>query len=138
MASETIDKILAARRAAEAAQTEADKFYSVISGEGLQESFLELQFKNGLRTAFAYSDLSWFNFDPDASCMDMEFGSFLVTLKGRGLYPAVFQAIKNRRVAWIKEADSEMQDHERNEVFIGEILVTPPEDFGGEEEETKE
>jgi hypothetical protein len=138
MAGDSIDKLLASRRSAEQPAREQDKFYSVISGDGLEEKFIELQYRIGIRTCFAYGDLSWFNYDPEAGCIDLEFGGYLVTVKGRNLYPALFHAIKGKRVAWIKEADTELQDHEGNELYIAEITVTPPEGFAGEEESKQE
>ena len=131
-----IDEILNQRRAKEAAadeSTENDKFFSVLRAEGLQEHFLELQFRNGLQTCFNYSDLLWFSNDPESGCLDLEFGGFLITIKGRGM-GKLFQGIKSKRVAWVKEADSSLQDHKDNECFIEEIGITPPDGFEGEEE----
>ena len=137
--ADKIDEIIIAKQKSKQETTDKDnKFFLIVSGGNLQENFLELQFKNGLRTAFSYTDLAWLNFDPDAGCMDMEFGGFLVTVKGRGLYPALFQAIKAKQVAWIKEADSEMQDSKENENFVEEITVTPPKGFGGDENDATE
>ncbi|MBL9177218.1 MAG: hypothetical protein JNM65_04080 [Verrucomicrobiaceae bacterium] len=136
--ADKIDEILKARQAAEKPlpQTEgSDKFFSILVGEGIQEHFLELQFQNGLQTCFSYSDLLWFNHDPESGCIDMEFGGFLVTVKGRGLRP-LFNGIKGKRVAWVKEADSELQDHQENESFVESISITPPKGFS--EEETAE
>ena len=128
-----IDEILKQRQqpAAEP-ETKGDKFYSVLLADGLQENFLELQFRNGLQTCFSYSDLLWFSHDPEAGCIDLEFGGFLITIKGRGLR-TLFAGVKNKRVAWVKEADSELQDHEENESFVEGITITPPSDFSGGE-----
>ncbi|MCB1202909.1 MAG: hypothetical protein KDN18_01515 [Verrucomicrobiae bacterium] len=141
MGPDRIDQILEEkRRKAEQPGTAqgagGDKFFSVMLGEGMQENFLELQFSNGLQTCFSYTDLIWFNHDPESGCIDLAFGGFLVTVKGRGLRP-LFSAIKQKRVAWVKEADSEMQDHQDNETFIEGITITPPKDFT-EESETEE
>ncbi len=133
--ADKIDEILKQRQAAETpsdALADADKFFSILNVEGMQENFLELQFKNGLQTCFNYNDLLWFNHDPESGCIDLEFGGFLITVKGRGLRP-VFNGIKSKRVAWIKEADSEMQDHKDNETFVEEISITPPKGFAEEE-----
>lgn len=130
-----IDEILKQRQgAAEAApeEPEADKFFSVLLGEGMQENFLELQFRNGLQTCFSYTDLLWFNHDPEAGVIDLEFGGFLITVKGRGLKP-IFYGVKNKRVAWVKEADSGLQDHKDNECYVEEISITPPKGFAEEE-----
>ena len=72
MAASTIDEILKERRrkgggTSESIGEDPAKFYSVLSAEGLQENFLEIRFQDGLRTCFAYADLSWFNYDP-SSC----------------------------------------------------------------------
>lgn len=122
MAREAVDRILGEKRQAAG----GDKFYSVLLGEGLQEHFLEFQFRIGLRTCFSYTDLLWFNYDPEAGCVDLEFGGYLVTIKGRGLSPSLFNGIKQKRVAWIKEADSEAQDHPGNDIFIEAITISPP------------
>ncbi len=136
--SNTIENILEERkRRGEAPSGEEEgKFFSVLLGEGLQESFLELRFRNGLKSCFSYSDLTWFNFDPDSGTLDLEFGEFLVTLTGRRLGERLFHAIKSKRAAWVKEADSDFEDHEANEIYIAGIAITPPEGFG--EEETAE
>lgn len=129
MGNEAIDRILEEKRKATepapAQSEQEDKFFSILGGEGLHEEFLEFQLKNGNRTMFSYSDLNWVNYDPKEGCIDLEFGSALVTVKGRGLVPKLWQGIKTKRVAWIKEADTEMQDHNANESFISEILITP-------------
>ncbi len=128
---DNIDDILKKRQAAQpVAETEedGDKLYSVLIGEANQENFLELRFQNGLQTCFSYSDLLWFNHDPEAGCIDLECGGFLITVKGRGLRP-IFNGIKNKRVAWIKEADSDLQDHDGLKTYIKEISITPPKGF---------
>lgn len=131
--ADKIDEILKQRQAVAAEpETAGDKFFSILVGEGLQENFLEFQFQNGLQTCFNYSDLLWFNHDPEAGCIDLEFGGFLITVKGRGLRP-LFNGIKGKRVAWVKEADDELQDHKDNECFVESISITPPKDFAGEE-----
>lgn len=130
----TIDEILQKRRSQEAASEEPvveDKFYSILVGEGMQEHFLELRFTNGLCTCFSYTDLLWFNHDPEMGCLDLAFGGFLITIKGRGLVP-VFNGIKQKRVGWVMEADATLQDHDRNTCFIEEIGITPPKDFTDE------
>ena len=92
---------------------------------------LELRMRTGNLVCFSYSDLLWFNYDPQAGCIDLEIGGFLINIKGRGLVPKLWNGIKNKRVAWIREADTEMQDHKGNDSFIQEILITPP-SAGGE------
>jgi hypothetical protein len=37
--------------------------------------------------------------------------------------------VKGKRVAWVKEADSNLQDHKDNDCFIEEISITPPKGF---------
>ncbi|MDP1591914.1 MAG: hypothetical protein Q8M07_29410 [Prosthecobacter sp.] len=129
--ADKIDEILKARQAAEKPAEltpDGDKFFSILIGEGMQENFLELQFRNGLQTCFSYTDLLWFNHDPESGSLDLEFGGFLITIKGRGLRP-LFQGIKNKRVAWVREAASELQDHKDNETYVEEITITPPKGF---------
>lgn len=129
--ADKIDEILKARQAAEKpaeVTPDGDKFFSILIGEGMQENFLELQFRNGLQTCFSYTDLLWFNHDPESGSLDLEFGGFLITIKGRGLRP-LFQGIKNKRVAWVREAASELQDHKDNETYVEEITITPPKGF---------
>lgn len=135
-----IDEILQQRRPADASQeaeAEGDKFFSLMLGDGINEHFLELQFSNGLQTCFSYVELIWFNHDPEQGCIDLAFGSFLITIKGRGL-AALFAGLKQKRVAWVKEADSQMQDHKGNSTFIEEITITPPKDFTDNPPESEE
>lgn len=105
-----------------------DKFFSILRGEGLHEHFLELQFRNGLQTCFSYDGLSWFNYDPESGCIDLEFGGFLVTVRGRGLKP-LFNGIKSKRVAWVREANDVIQDHTGNESYVEEISITAPQGY---------
>ena len=132
--SEKIDSILEERRK-QLDQQRADPnvFYQTSRVDGADDTFLELRFRNGIQTAFAYQNLAWFNYDPSASVIDMEFTGFVVSIEGRGLTD-LFQAIKSRRVGWVRESDTEMQDSEQITVFIKDITITPPEDFGTEEE----
>lgn len=140
MQNDRISEILESRRKQEQASgvggesaEDGDKFYSVLRGEGVTEHFLELQFANGMQSAFSYADLHWFNHDAEAGCLDCQFAGFLITIKGRGL-KRVFHGIKGKRIAWVREADSTMQDHPGNDCFIEEILVVPPDGFEGESE----
>jgi hypothetical protein len=128
--SDAIERILASRRGEQAKTEEKseekneDKFFLSLS-PGLQENFLELQLRDGLRVAFSYTDLMWLNYSPDSNCLDLQFGSALVTIKGRGFYPKLFSRLKEKRVVWIKEADSEMEDHKGNDSYIEAIEILP-------------
>ncbi len=128
MAQDSIDKVLGARKpAAEVvAEGEGDKFYSIMVGEGTEEHYLELKLRDGIRICLSYTDLAWFSYDPDGPTINLEFGVLFATIKGRGLGDALFNGIKQKRVAWVKEADTEMQDHKGNKVFIEEISVALP------------
>lgn len=133
MAQDSIDKVLAAKR--EASQTpeevEGEKFFSILVGDGEEENYLELKMRDGLRICLSYTDLSWFSYDmeKDWAKIDLEFGEIFVTVKGRGLGDALFNGLKQKRVGWIKERDTEMQDHPGNKVFIDEItFVTKQEE----------
>jgi hypothetical protein len=136
MGPDSIDKILEAKRQTVAAPTDAegDKFYSILIGEGLQEHYLELKMRDGLRICLSYTDLMWFSLDPEGPKIDLEFGGIFVTIKGRGLGDRLFDGIKQKRVAWVKEADTEMQDHPANKIFIEEItFLTKKEEAAPEE-----
>lgn len=135
MQQDRISEILESRRKTDKPAeepVEGEKFYSILIGE-VNESFLELRFSDGMQSAFSYSDLHWFNFDPEAACLDCQFGHFLITIKGRGL-KRIFAGLKNKRLAWVKEADSTMEDHVGNDCYIEGIVVTPPDGFAGEGE----
>ena len=116
-----------------ASEEDQRKFYSTLSSESYEENFLEIRFKNGLKTCFAYSDLNWFHYDVDDGVVDLEFGGFQVSIEGRGLGDKFFQAIKSKRMAWVKEADSDFQDNSDCEIYIKTILVGVPEGFGGDD-----
>ncbi len=131
MGQSAVEKLLDSRRSAggmptEATSAEGDKFSLILVGDRMEEHFLELRFRTGLRTAFAYSDLIFFNYDPESGTLDLDFGGYLITVKGRGLGERVFDGVKQKKVVWLKEADSEMQDHHGNDTFISAILITPP------------
>ena len=144
MAPETIDDILKRKQSEKTAappspeaDKQEDKFFSILVGEGVQENFLELQFRDGVRTCLSYTDLMWFNYSPDEG-LDLEFGGFLISIKGRGLMPKLFNGIKQKRVAWLKESDVELQNHKDNETFIETITITPPKGFTEEENQPAE
>ena len=144
MAQETIDEIIRKKQAEKSAAAppaaespQEDKFFSILIGDNFQENFLELQTRDGLRTCFPYSDIIWMAFDPESG-LSIDFGGFWVLIKGRGLAGKLFQGLKQKRVAWVKEADHELQDHKENEIYISEITITPPKDFTEQEEQTAE
>jgi hypothetical protein len=140
--ADAIQKILESRRpAAPAAEQpatgdDADKFFSILVGDAIDELFLELRFNTGMRSCFAYNDLAWFNYDPESSTIDLEFGGYLITIKGRGLGERLFDGLKRKRVSYVKEKDVEFEDHKGNAVFIESISITPP--SSGEAEEQAE
>lgn len=139
MSQETIDQILQSRKQGQkqespAPETQQDKFFSILVGEGSQENFFEIQSRDGLLTCFSYADLIWIVYDPATGIM-LEFGGYLVSIEGRGLHPRLFLGIKQKRVAWVKEADSEMQDHKDNDHFIAKITISPPKELLDEAEE---
>lgn len=103
---------------------EATRFYQLIRVDNT-EHFLELRFRDGIRCAFAYDKMFWFNYAPDASGMELDFMGTTVVVTGRGLSELI-QPLKSRRISWLKEADTDLQDHEGNTVFINEIYIIPP------------
>ena len=127
-----VDKIIESRRAANSnvglasAAQEEDKFSLILAGDRMEENFLELKFRSGLPTAFPYGDILFLNYDPDSGSLDVDFGGYLVTVTGRNLGGRVFDGIKHKKLVWLKEADSEMQDNNENELFISSITITPP------------
>lgn len=131
--SKDLDQLMKQRQ--EDGEATTERFFSVLRGEGLVEEFFEIRFRNGVQTCFSYKDLTWFNYSPDEGLIDVEFSGFLVTIKGRGLVPKLFEAIKSKRVAWVREADDGLHDSKELDHFVGSILVTPPEGFGDEEDE---
>lgn len=130
MSDSAVDRLMRERpRPPAQAASQEGKFFQVLPADGLTENFIEFRFRNGMRTCFNFGDLQWFSWDPESGHLDMEFGGYSVIIKGRGLYDSLFQGIKNRRVAWVEEASSEMQDHAGNEAFVEEISIIPPSDF---------
>lgn len=122
--ADSIDKILQQKKLTEgeaSAENESDKFYSVLLGEGLQENFFETRFREGDVVCFSYNDLMFFDYDPEEGRISLEFGGYSVVIRGSGLHPKLFQAIKSKRVAWVKESDTPMQKHQGNETFIEDI-----------------
>jgi hypothetical protein len=113
---DSIDKVLASRgqpsvlgQAAPVPASEGNEFFGILVGEGEQEHFLELRLNIGLKTCFSYTDLQFFNYDPEDGSLMLDFGLYAVTLRGRGLGDKLFHGIRRKKVAWVKEADSKMQ-----------------------------
>ena len=140
MSQNAIDQILEKRRKAEAAaplsapgeSTSAsevykeEQFYSLLVAAGLEENFIEFRFRDGLSLSLPYRSIEWFDHDPDEG-INVEFGRCLVTIRGRGLKPRLYNGIKQHKVAWVKEADSNFEDQVDFETFIEEIVITPAE-----------
>ena len=132
-----IDEILQGRRKQAAAplatpDDEADKFFSVLGGDLVDDPFVEFRFRDGFRLALPYRDVVWISCDPEGE-IKMDFGSTTMVIKGRGLAGGLFDGLKQKRVIWIQEANTEMQDHDKNKVFIADISfereepeATPP------------
>jgi hypothetical protein len=122
---DNIDKILEGRRQQAPAPTaapedEADKFYSVLGGDLVDDPFVEFRFRDGFRLALPYRDVVWISCDPEGE-IKMDFGSTTMVIKGRGLSAGLFDGLKQKRVIWIQEASTEMQDHDKNKVFVADI-----------------
>lgn len=124
----TLDAILASGKQSE---DPGSRFYQLMRVDNA-EHFLELRFRDGIKTAFAYDKLNWVNFAPAQSMLDMDFMGTMVSLEGRGLTD-LFQALKSKKISWIKEADTDLEDNDTNTVFVKQIVITPPaEDFKDE------
>ncbi len=133
MAQDSIDKVLESRRqqAAQPAapkEGEGDKFFSLLGGDVVDDPFLEFRFRDGLKLCFPYRDIVWFSHDPKTPAIQIDFGTMIINIKGRGLDGELYAGIKSRRVVWIKEADSDMQDHDKNPVFIEDIGFESPDE----------
>ena len=136
MSESAIDKILGRANAhapEPVVQEDTTKFYSLLIGEGNQEHFLEFRFRSGGISCFSYSDLQWFHYDPEEGCIDMEFGGIMVVIRGRGLSGRLFQGIRQKRLTWLKESDSDMEDHKDNDAFVSSITITAPQSLTNEE-----
>lgn len=101
-----------------------NKFFQLMRIDNA-EHFLELRFRDGIKTAFSYDRLFWVNYSPETSMLDMDFMGTTVSIEGRGL-GEIFQALKSRKVSWVKEADSDLEDNDSNSVFIKELTILPP------------
>ncbi len=121
--SNSLDAILGASPSSETSST---RFYQMMRGENL-EHYIEFRFRDGIRTAFSYDKLSWFNFSPEHGMLDLNFMGTMVSIEGRGL-DEFFQALKAKKISWVKEAETEWQDNNANTVFIKEITILPPKD----------
>jgi hypothetical protein len=131
MEQNSIDKVLEKRRQEAqpqaANEAEGDKFYSILGGDVVDDPFLEFRFRDGFKLCLPYRDVTWISYHPKEPEIKVDFGTVAISIKGRGLADELFDGIKQKRVVWIKEADSEMQDHDKNKVFIEEISFEPEE-----------
>lgn len=130
--ADSIDKILESRRQQTAQppapkEEDGDRFYSLLGADVVEDPFLELRFRDGFKLCLPYRDIVWVSYDPKGPDIKVDFGSTTVCIKGRGLDGELFNGLKQKRVVWIKEADTEMQDHDRNKVFIADIGFEPEE-----------
>lgn len=126
--NDPIGKILASRQpAATEADAKGDKFYGVLLGEGVAPAFVDIRLRSGCRLGIDYSNLDWLFYDPEAKTIELEFGSVSLSVRGRGL-AKLYESFLKRRVEWVKEADSEMQDHKENETYVSDIVVISTEE----------
>ena len=115
-----------------------EEYYSTTGANGFERKYLDLRFRTGQRTAFNYDNLSWINFDPTDSCLDLDFGDYHLTICGRGLNKELYNDLLERRVTWLREADTDLEDNETPSVFISDLLITPPEGLEMEAPPAKE
>lgn len=108
---------------------DGSEFFLVLRGEGVSEGFLEFRFRNGAQLCLPYDSILWFNYSPDLARIEMDFGGYVVSINGRGLVPKLYDSIKARRVAWIREADTEMQDSKDFDCYIESIILDLAEDL---------
>ena len=134
--ADKIDSILEERQKRQSGESIDSFFFQPVRIEGT-EYFFEIRFRNGIKTAFKYDDLSWFNYDPERG-IDISFAGNTVTIEGRGLSPVLFDAIKAKKISWVREADTEMQDNPDQPLFISDITITPADDFGAREQAEEE
>ncbi|MEZ0295281.1 MAG: hypothetical protein ACAI35_02390, partial [Candidatus Methylacidiphilales bacterium] len=95
MQTESIEQLLARKRAekGEAPPSEAKSpFYSQQPVEWPLPLWLEVRLRNGTFISFDAKDFSWISFDPDGSFLDLHIEGFGVTIKGKGLYPKLYEA----------------------------------------------
>ena len=138
--ADAIDSLMEKRRKAGAGKTTTPaerpgQFFGMSKEGSGDEHYFEIRLREGLKTCFSYVDLAWFNYDPEAGCLDLAFGEFVVTISGRGLGGDLFDGIKRREVSWVRESDSDLEDNAEMDVYISEILLSPPEGFSDEGEE---
>lgn len=123
--ADKIDEILQGRRQQAAApakpeEEEGDKFFGGLVGDLVDDPFLEFRFRDGFHLALPYRDVVWISYNPEGE-IKMDFGSTVMVIKGRGLAGGLFEGLKQKRVIWIQEAGTEMQDHDKNKVFVADI-----------------
>lgn len=123
--SNAIERILAQGRENAAGETIEGKFYGSLVGNNLEPKYFEARFKDGTLFSLKYEELNWFFYYPSQNCIELNFGSTGIGLRiiGRGLNEGLYAAIQQRRVLWIREADTEWEDNKENETFIQEIQV---------------
>lgn len=132
--SDNVKDLIAARDKKKGGEEEdANAFYSTLGGGGSDSRFLDLRFSDGQRAAFSYGDLVWFNLHPQGTIADLEFNGILITIEGRGLRP-LYENLLDRKVRWVREADSNWEDSDNVETVVARISITPPEGSGGEQE----
>lgn len=97
---------------------------------GLPETYnafpamLEIQFKTGDRSAFAYHTLGRAEFNPSAG-ITLAFAELLVTLRGRAL-DALFVAIRQQQAVFVCEADRATRDLVPAAVPLVESVTVEP------------
>lgn len=115
----------------------ANPLFQLIRGDASQEGFLELRFRSGIQAAFAYHSLFWINLDNANGVIDMDFQGITISIEGRGL-KQIFEFLKLKKISWIRESDTEMEDNKSAEIFISRLTITPPAEFGADGEEEEE
>lgn len=90
-----------------------------------EQRLVDFRLRDGRRTAFAYNDVRFLDFDAEDGMITIEFGPFVVTMAGLGMN-VLYEGLFERRVRWLRESQEEEADDVVDGVRIDFIHLAPP------------
>lgn len=101
-----------------------DQYFAIVPDDKQEEYLLEVRTRDGFCSAFQFFSITWLVYEPDIGII-VDFNGYTVSIEGKGLKGALYDAIKRRRVSWIKESDDPSADAGKD-IYVSKITISPP------------
>lgn len=106
-------------------RTGQNTIYSIQHVDKQDEHLLEVRTRDGLCSSFQYFNIVWLVYEPEIGII-IDFNGYTLSIEGKGLNGEVYEAIKRRRLSWIRESD-DPNGSDQQELCVTRITINPPE-----------